>query len=198
MLNEHTPNEYDVQNDKFDQWCDQWADAQDKGLFDDAARPASPTPQTSDASFFGPLDTNPTDSPHDADVAYWKSIHAAANHGDVAPDPLDGPQLLQEGELQKYKDGYPPNPMYGYSQGEDQRLAARQLDLTFDEEDIEELAEMKKDLYDLEVQLGTAEVNGKSSKQIESKINSLKDRIAKLSSSMGRAYPLDVEGEHKQ
>lgn len=193
MLNEgHMPNEYDVQSDAFEDWCQKWDQAQEKGIFDDAPRPGATSPQTSEESFFGLQNTHPTSSPSESDVDYWRNVHFAVSQGDVTPDPLK-PQLLQEGELQKFKKGYPPNPMYAYSQGKDQKIAPRQLDITFDEEDIKQLADLKRELYELEGQVGSADVNGKSTKKIESRIESLKQRIDELSDSMGRVYPLDVE-----
>jgi len=193
MLNEgQVPGDFIIQSDEFEDWCQKWDNAQEKGLFDDIPKPVNTTPQTSEESFFGPQNTHPTNSPHEADVEYWKSVHSALVQGDAAPDPLK-PQLLQEGKLQNFKSSYPPNPMYSYSQGKDQKIAPRQLDITFDEEDINELADMKKTLYELESKVGAADTNGKGTKKLESQIENLKQKIDKLSSSMGRAYPLEVE-----
>jgi hypothetical protein len=189
MINEqhNSENDFDAQNRKFDNWCDMWADAQDKGLFDDAPHTPELNRQTSRESFFGPQDTNPSEGPSDTDAQYWQNVNQM----------IDGekPELLQEGKLQKYKRGrgFPPNPMYSYSQGKDQDLAPRQLGITFDEEDVEELADMKRELHDLESQISTNDVNGKNTKQLESRMDSLKKRIDELSTSMGRTFPLHVE-----
>ena len=193
MINEqhNSENDFDAQSKNFDGWCDMWEKAQDKGIFDDAPHAPELNRQTSQESFFGPQNTNPTDGPSDADVQYWNNVNQMAQG--------EKPELLQEGELQKYKRGrgYPPNPMYSYSQGKDHDIAPRQLDMTYDEEDVEELGDMKRELHDLESEISTNDVNGKSTKKIESKIESLKKRIDELSTSMGRTYPLDVEKNPK-
>jgi len=191
MLNEDKNGDFITQSKEFDNWCDMWEKAQDKGLFNDAPHAPELNRKTSQESFFGPQNTNPTEGPSAADAEYWNNVNQMAQG--------EKPELLQEGKLQDYKRGrgYPPNPMYQYSQGKDQELAPRQLDVTFDEEDIEELSDMKKELHELESQISANDVNGKSTKKLETQIANLKKRIDELSTSMGRTYPLDVEPNSK-
>lgn len=156
----------------FDGWMDKWDDALKKGIFGDTKVPTT-SKGTSDESFFGLRQDNPTDSIDARDSEYWRAINAVAD---------GGVEMLKLNEADsKSKD--PPNPVKKGTEGKDQDLEPEQLGLTFSKEDLEELDEMKKKLHDLGSKV--AEMDDKDyAKQIESMIK----QIDELSDKLGRVY----------
>ena len=190
--------------DQFDKWCGQWEDAMKKGVFEDAPKPLSPSSQTADGSFFGLVNTDPSPCPKDADIEYWNNVHVAAQHGVDTTDPLvlidhmenAEAALITEEKRDKKSLGAAtkavadaPNPIRHTSVGNDREMADAPLGVTYSPEDLEELAEMKLKLHDLEDQLNSFEATGKNSSRFQGQIDNLREKIEGFSSDLGHSYP---------
>jgi hypothetical protein len=155
----------------FDGWLEKWDSALEKGIFGDAPKPPSASKYTSDESFFGLRQDNPTDGIDQADSQYWRAINSVADGGvDV--------QRLDEADAVSLN---VPNPIRKSTEGKDQNLDSKALNATFSEEDILELEEMKKKLHELESK--AAAMDGKDQK---SQIESMIKKIDELSDKLGR------------
>jgi hypothetical protein len=170
-------------DDEFNKWCDLWDKAQEDGVFKDAPKPLTPTPQTSEPeSFFGLVNSHPSTNARDCDVQYWNDVYELSKSGD--------PQLIQEQKesiknvVKKSADDIvrSPNPITASSAGTDQDLTPGSLGLTFSEKDLEELAGLKLQLHDLTSKM--ASFSAKGGKQLESKIAALKEKIDEFSSEL--------------
>jgi hypothetical protein len=156
---------------EFDGWLDKWDAALEKGIFGDSKKVPTPSAGTSDQSFFGLRQDNPTDSISDSDSAYWNAINAVADGGV---------------EIQRLDESDPvslnlPNPIRKSTEGKDQDMEPRQLGATFTDAELNELAEMKKKLCDLECK--AAEMGDKD---YGSQIKSMIEKIDDLSNKLGR------------
>lgn len=78
-----------------------------------------------------------------------------------------------------------PNPLRIDSIGVDQEVDS--VDSTYTVEELESLWEMKVQLYELECKLNAFEAQSKDGKNIESKINSLKEKINEFSNELGQS-----------
>jgi hypothetical protein len=189
----------------FDKWCSQWDAALESGAFkkDDEDQNV-PSPQTSDTSFFGLQNTHPTDAPAEDDSEYWKDVYKMSSYlGDKVESPE---QMLHDSKvaqpvvtegLQDKKSKFPPHPRQYDAKGVDQSLSPETLGVTFDEEDIKKLEQMKLQLYELEVKYNTAAANGESGQKIEQQIADLKKKFEEFSSLLNYGYPSDFEGAIK-
>lgn len=171
----------DKQKAEFDDFVNKWDQALEKGIFE---KPNTPevNPETASSSFFGFTQTNNTDSVAQTDQEYWNAINMAADDHD--------PKVINESAVKEDHKSLPSNPVSKDSVGCDQKMSPQSLGLTYSEEELEKLTELKKELYDLESKLMTSMGFGddKNQKKIESKIESVKKEIHKLSDEMGRAY----------
>lgn len=167
------------QKNELDDFINKWEDALEKGLFD-APKIPEVNPQTSNNSFFGFSNTNPSEAPSMTDNEYWKAIHTATDDHSVIGE------VINESEHKST----PTNPVSRDTVGCDQKMSPQSLGLTYSEEELEKLTELKKELYDLESKLMTSMGFGddKNQKKLESKIESVKKEIHDLSDSMGRSY----------
>lgn len=161
---------FESSKEDFDNWVDKWDKAVESGLFKDAPKPPSTCKQTSDDSFFGLQQTHPTDAINTSDSEYWKAINSVADGG-VAFERLD------EAEKEKYL----PNPIHLGTEGEDQKLNHHQLGLTFSEEDIKNLEEMKIKLHELGSKIASMD-----DKSYDSQLKSIISGIEDLSNKMSR------------
>lgn len=174
---------FELHKDEFLNYVDQWEKAQKENIFGDDSKPAGTSPQTSNLSFFGAIDSNPTESPRDTDLAYWSAIYQTSI--DNLASSSNNVITEQDAEKLKHQEKS-PNPIKSETEGKDQDLQPKQLGVTFTEEDFKNLEEMKIKLHDLESKL--AEMNDEKSQTIQSQINSLKDKIDEISTSMGYAF----------
>jgi hypothetical protein len=167
------------QKDELDDYVSKWEKAQKDGVFDSSKTPEV-NPQTSNSSFFGFVQSNPTESPSLNDNEYWKAISSAADDHD---------NIITINEETDHKD-FPPNPLSSDSVGCDQKMSPQSLGKTYSEEELNELSDLKKDLYELESNLlkkmGFGDYKDKD--KIESKINNLKKKIHELSDDLGIPY----------
>ena len=155
----------------FDGWMDKWDDALRKGIFGDEPKPSSPSRGTSDESFFGLRQDNPTSSIDSRDSEYWRAINAVADGG------VDMMRLDESDPVSVDL----PNPIRHSTEGKDQDMEPHQLGATFSDKDLEDLAEMKKKLHDLESKV--AKMDGPDQ---GSQIRSMIKKIDELSDKLGR------------
>ena len=191
--------EKDLQD--LDRWADQWEKAQADGVFEDAPNHFNPSPQTSDPSFFGPVDAENSSEVKDCDADYWNSVYQMSSHSGDAPDVVAGAeeQLLQEANAEETEVAQvakaiaqSPNPIRQASVGKDQELSPQPLGLTFTEEDIEKLVELKLQLHNAKALLASYDAENKSTKAQESKVATLTAKMDELSDAMSQAFPLQI------
>jgi hypothetical protein len=161
---------FEAGKEDFNNWVDKWDKAVENGIFKDAPKPPSTCKKTSDDSFFGLQQTNPTDSISSGDSDYWRAINSVADGG-VAFERLD--------EVEKEK--YLPNPIHLGTEGEDQKMEPHQLGVTFSEEDIKNLEEMKVKLHELQSKIASMD-----DKSYDSQVKSIISGIEDLSNKMSR------------
>lgn len=177
------------QKDDFDDYVAKWDKAVEQGVFKGPELPKV-NPQTAQDSFFGLLNTNPTADVSLSDSEYWKAIYSAST--DHNPE---NPDVISEADEHQSN---PVNPQARGSLGIDQDMDPQQLGLTYSKEDVEKLSELKKELYSLESKLLTSMGFGdeKNNKKIQTKIESVKVEINKLSDAMGRPYKNNNQPKH--
>jgi hypothetical protein len=157
--------------DDFDGWVAKWEKALSDGVFGDSAKLPSTAPATSDFSFFGPRNDNPTADIDPSDSAYWRAIDSVADGG-VEMQRLDEADAVST-DL--------PNPVRKSTEGKDQDLAPDQLGLTFDEKDISDLEGMKVKIHELgskSAEMGDDDYFDKIEGMIK-KLDDLSDRMCK-------------------
>jgi hypothetical protein len=191
----------------FQKWCNQWDAALADGFKGDEGQGKRIIPvntQTSMDSFFGPQDTHPSDSPVEDDVAYWKDVYQmsksmgmdVADPEEMLHDSKKAQPVINEG-LQDKKSKFPANPRQYDAKGVDQEMTPESLSVTFDEEDIKELADMKLRLYELETKYVAAKMKGESAQKMEQQLSDLKKKFDEFSSMFNRAYPSDYDQADK-
>lgn len=173
---------FEIQKDQFSSFVDKWEKAQQDKIFEDMPKIRGTSAQTSDVSFFGAVNSNPTSSLDDVDSSYWDAIYKTSIDNLASSDN----NMLNETDHQQY----PPNPMPVDTGGIDQEMEPKQLGITFDEDDLKKLEDMKINLHDLESKV--AEMDDEKSEKIQSKIKALKEKIDDLSTDMGYSHPNDV------
>jgi hypothetical protein len=125
--------------DDFDDLVSKWEKAVKDGVFAGSSKLPSTGDATSDFSFFGPRNDNPTQDINSSDSAYWNAISSLADGG------VDM-QRLDEADS---GEDFGANPVRRGTEGKDQDLSPEQLGLTFDEKDVSELESLKTKLHDL-------------------------------------------------
>lgn len=163
---------FDASKEDFNSWVDKWDKALEAGIFKDTPKIPSTAPQTSQDSFFGLQQTNPTDSINSSDADYWRAINSVADGGVEV-------QRIDEAEAVSID---LPNPIRHSTEGEDQKLSPEAINATFDEEDIKSLEEMKLKLYDLETKVAAME----DKQDYQAKIKSMIEKISEISDKMSR------------
>lgn len=184
------------QKEQLDKWADMWDKSLANGTFDDAPGPPTPPSQTADVSYFGLVNTHPTDDINDVDTQYWNNL---CSNSTSYVDPLEAamPSVIQEAngtvppkEVGKLAEPIinSPNPIRPASVGKDQDMGKGSLGVTYTPEEIEELAELKKKVHSLQDQMNTADGMGKKSSQYDAKIQAIKEKIDALSDDLTQAY----------
>lgn len=167
---------FESSKEDFDGWVDKWDKALKGDIFKDSPKLPSTAPQTSDNSFFGLQQTNPTDSISSSDADYWKAISSVADGG-VDMQRIDESDM---GNSPLASDD--PNPVRRETEGKDQELDSRPLGLTFDEEDIKSLEDMKLKLHELENKIASMD-----DKDYGAQVKAMIEKIDELSNKMCRA-----------
>lgn len=188
------------ENDLHDlnQWADQYQAAIEHGVFDDAPKPPSPTPQTADVSFFGPVDTDPTDAATEADSEYWQRLHETMSGLGGYADPLElsenTGEVKSDAAAKAQAIAQSPNPVKPGSIGMDQDVHdPASTGQTYSQEDLEQLEELKVQLHDLESKLNAFDTEGKKTTGLEKRLTRLKKRINDMSDDMGHSLPDQME-----
>jgi hypothetical protein len=163
---------FEASKDDFDSWVDKWDKAIADGVFKDVPKIPGTAPQTSQDSFFGLSQTNPTDSINLSDADYWRAISDVADGG-VEMQRIDESDAVSV-DL--------PNPVRKSTDGMDQELKPAPLGLTFSEEDIKKLEEMKVKLHELEDKIAAMDDKG----DYESQVKAMIEKIGELSDKMCR------------
>jgi predicted transcriptional regulator len=161
----------EASKDDFDNWVDKWDKALQSDIFKDAPKPPSTSKHTSDDSFFGLQQSNQTDSIQSSDSEYWRAINAVADGG-VDMQRIDEADAISVNL---------PNPIRKSTEGKDQDLEPNSLGLTFTEDDIKKLEEMKIKLHELQSKIAAMD-----EKDYSSQINAMISKIDELSDKMGR------------
>lgn len=162
-----------IEKDKgdFDDWVDKWDAALQKGIFGPSFKAPGTSQSTSDESFFGLRQDNPTDHIDSLDSQYWNAINSVADGG-VEMHRLDESDPISI-DL--------PNPVRKSTEGKDQDLEPKRLGATFTDEDIKEIEEMKKKLCALECKAAEMGENdyGSQIKSMIKKIDELSDKLGR-------------------
>ena len=162
---------FEAGKDDFDSWVAKWDKAVNDGVFGKPESLPSTADATSDFSFFGLRQDNPTSDINAGDAAYWSAINSVADGG-VEMQRLDEADAISV-DL--------PNPIRKSTEGKDQNLEPHELGLTFDEKDISDLAAMKLKLHELGSKAAEMDDDDQMS-QIEAmirKIDDLSDRMCR-------------------
>lgn len=179
--------------EELENWADKYEKAVTDGVFGEPGDDDTPTPKTSEESFFGAQNCHPTDDINDGDAKYWQGINARVDDPNY--------RLNKDGLIQEQNKGdaarlagivkqvnAAPNPIRYHTAGADQELTPQSQGVTFTPEDISNLSEMKIKLHGLQDQLNSFEGRGKNGKKFESQIASLKKQIDELSNAMTQSF----------
>ncbi len=201
----------DTQN--FEKWVEQWEKAQKDGLFKDAAKPPTPSPNMGTDDYFG-NHNRPAEktSVKDVDAKYWARVYQLSGNQGHAPDPLadvshegltgDENVTLNEDAPVEKKDlvkttkpdgktvsaitddlGKLPNPVHASTRGKDANN--RVTPDWAGGEDLIDLNNMKNDLQKLEAKLSVDPMaEGKEVQKVLGQVKTLKDKIDELSDSL--------------
>jgi protein subunit release factor A len=165
----------DIRSD-LEKYTDQWEKALKDGVFDDA--PKSPSPRHTD--WFGHSTSASETEINDEEAEYWKQM---MDEG--------GEELIQE-ENEPTKDQLKKmnsrlanshNPVHPDNLGNDQDVIVNQ-NWAVGGKEIEELAEMKVKLEELESRLNADEAMLKPTVKVTEQIKNLKKQIDELSNSL--------------
>jgi hypothetical protein len=168
-------------DDNFHKWCDQWQDAQAKGIFDTPKKDHVPSASNDGQSFFGGLNKKaPSENVKDVDAKYWNDLYnMSKDYGSTAmiDDYLSG-ELMQESAVAE-KQKTTPNPVKVSSLGKDTDAAAVGVHYNVDE--FKGLEGLKIKLHGLLDKLNGMESKGQSPAKLESQIQALEKQIDELS-----------------
>lgn len=189
--------------EELEKWAKIIEKATADGKFKDLNKPPVTSPQTSTNSFFGVVDSHPTEKPTGEDAEYWKKVSEKSNnpYGMLNEEAKAWRRAAGLGLNENVKDqvanvaksiAQTPNPIRQHTVGKDQALEPGPLGLTFSEEDIKNLEGMKKQLHDLECQLNEFEGLGKNGSKFEKQIQALKDKIDEMSTAMTQSFPYSI------
>ncbi len=202
---------YYEDREQLEKWAQIIEKATADGKFKNAAN-VTPSPKTSEESFFGLHNTHPTDRPSAEDVKYWNQVSKKAENPSVLNEAID-PNLAKEWRRQcglstptdkvvveSTEDvanvakaiAQTANPIRQHTAGKDQALEPGPLGLTFSEEDIKNLDALKIQLYEMECKLNAFESRGANASKFEKQIQSLKEKIDALSTAMTQSFPYSI------
>lgn len=189
-----------------EKWVDKWAEAQEKGIFPEAPKPAV----TDIQDYFGnwKTETKKAVTLTECDTKYWKQVYKLSKGvveqtSVVEDDPVGS---TPQGKLRDVPDkddlstkaaelGNTANPVIPSTRGEDQRKH-----VTPDWSDgkgLRELVDMKYQLYKLEgkinssAKFGAYGADSPEIKKIQSQIDELKHKMDELSNSLSPDFVQD-------
>ena len=195
---------------QINQWADDYEKAMEDGVFDNAPQSPVPSSQTADPSFFGLTQTNPTPEVSRPDAEYWAQLNDMVGNSNskyetdeqqvinededkeevveeaVDPDKFDG---LKDHPM--VKGALSPNPVRPWTIEKDQR---RRVTPNWGAgEELNELAELKKNLYDLECKLSGQDGLLVDNENITKKLDNLKKQLDALSDELQPTGWKDVD-----
>jgi hypothetical protein len=181
-----------------DDWADQWEKAQADGVFDGAPTLAGNQPQTSTNSFFGLVDSRPSDDVSEPDAEYWRKVIALGDQDPSAvmnemlkPDvPAPAAPTVDKKALGKMvsRIAQTPNPIPAWTVGKDRDPLPGETIPSYTEDDIEALAELKRKLFELENKSIAAGARGEKNQKFEGQIKELIQKIDVLSDAMADTF----------
>lgn len=189
--------------DQLEDWAKKWEDAQKTDDFKPAPAAHIPSPQTySDDSFFGPINSQPTELINECDARYWNALYALSKDSNTREvdvtnifEAVDNKENI--GDTAKAM-ADSPNPVYPNTTGTDQELTARSLGGTFTEKDILELAELKLKLHELQDKLNSSEGKGEAGNKFVTKIHAIAQQIDELSTGLTQEFPHGEVGKERE
>lgn len=164
------------------EWAQKWEKAQNEEIFKKEDQ-VIPSKHVVNETFFGNRENQPTNEVSSVDAKYWDTVYKYSQlFGEQSCDPLHMTE-----ELKKVS----PNPTSASSIGPDAALTPEAIGSTYTPEDLEDLAEMKQQLYALEAKLGEMEGRGENSGKFSTKIEKLKAKIDEMSDLITYEFRLD-------
>tara|TARA_Y100000034_G_scaffold43496_3_gene53122 strand:- start:39571 stop:40098 length:528 start_codon:yes stop_codon:yes gene_type:complete len=159
---------------EFENWCDQWEKAQEEGIFENMP-PVNP--QDKQVLGLGSSDTSQD--------AYWKNFEREVEEQPqvLSEDHAGTPTSKADLAHQSKDIARAANPVYHHTTGMDQELEPWTPNWV-DGKELEELAEIKASLYDLECECGKKDAMGESASAVQSKIKSMWEKVNKLSNDL--------------
>lgn len=181
------------QRENFDDWCDKWEKAKSDGIFENAPK-HFPSQQTASVSFFGSVNTDPSDGVSERDADYWNTVHNMSANGELAPKEVFTESTIDKDGIKKVADAIrqSPNPIRPNTIGMDQELEPEQLGVTYSKEDLEKIEETKAKLHEMGDKINSLLGLGKRSDAMEKKMESLKEKLNKLSDELSHSAPESI------
>lgn len=152
------------ERDDFATWVDMWEKAQKNGIFPEQPKlvPGEEEGSSSDT-------TN----------AYWSYFDSEVINEDHA-----GRGSAKRDLADQARDmGKSPNPVFHHTVGNDQDLEPWTPNW-IDGKELNDLAELKKDLHNLECELNAKEANAQNATSVEKRITTMKQRLHDLSNAL--------------
>lgn len=152
---------------EFEDWCDKWDKAQKEGIF-------------KDTSPVKPQDSSETNKDNARD-AYWANIDREAK---LMQEDHAGSFSNKEEMAHQAKDmARAANPIYHHTSGMDQELKPWTPNW-IDGKELEELAQLKAELYDLECECNKKDAIGEGASSVQTKIKSMWEKLNRLSNDL--------------
>jgi|LakMenE18May11ns_1017448.scaffolds.fasta_scaffold9950328_4 hypothetical protein len=150
--------------DDINKYADIWDKALAKGIFDGAPKPPAPIEPEASADFFGQMKTGEydIDSPlNEGEAKYWKDVSRSAAGRSAYHMPLNEEREVDKASIKKASNrlGSTFNPVYNNTVGKDQDLGTPDKvtkNWGVGGKDLNDLEDLKKRLYKLEVELNKA------------------------------------------
>ena len=151
------------EKDNLENWAVMWDKAQNDGTFPETAK------------------IKPEEEPIEIDP-YWANFNSGVE--EVLNEDHSGPATSKADLADQAKDmGRVPNPVYYNTLGNDQDLEPWTPNW-IDGKELEELTELKKDLYNLECEMNTKDGKSEGLGSIEKRIDSMKRKLNDLSNAL--------------
>ncbi len=201
--------------DQLNHWADMYEKAQADGVFQSTPKPPQMNTQTGSTSFFGLVNTEPTEEVSDVDAKYWSQVYERTvercspfgsiageievlhedgdgdgdGDGDIAEAPIAEDKSYVADVAQSMLDS--PNPVHPSSVGKDQELTVTPNWGTVEDDSVDSLVEiekLKKNLYDLECKLSGPDGLKESAPKIDKQLETMKKKIDDLSNRLNPNY----------
>jgi hypothetical protein len=150
--------------DDINKYADIWDKALAKGIFDGAPKPPTPIEPEASADFFGQMKSGEydIDAPlNEGETKYWRDVSRSAAGRSAYHMPLNEEREVDKKSIKKSSNrlGSTFNPVYNSTVGKDQDLGTPDKvtkNWGVGGKDLNDLEDLKKRLYKLEVELSKA------------------------------------------